>query len=239
MSVIYPFDYTFASFTGSPLEARPDESRGKVFARQGGRFRSVVLTISFIVGGVGSVFTLREVGADSLVFLVLGALTVFLWIMTMNLGMRLWYRLEGPYYDTPRLRLHPSPLVFGELCDLRIAMRAQRDIQITGGRVELIRREAVCYSCGTDICYDTDDLVVDASEVEPARLVTGLEFVHRATFNVPLDGPQTFITRNNRIGWIVRLTLYAEELREYERLFQVTVERQIDTDEGAISDVSE
>lgn len=82
--------------------------------------------------------------------------------------------------------------------------------------LQLVKHEWVEYSCGTDTCTDTHDVVVDSRDFKPKQ---GADY--EVTFAVPADAMHTFHASKNRIQWFVTIRLDIPTWADYYERYEV------------------
>ena len=90
--------------------------------------------------------------------------------------------------------------------------------------VQLVLRETVRYTRGTDTDTDTHDDVVQELVTEGRRFEAGEVFRNEYALRIPEDGMHTFTPSwDNRIEWFVRVSVDIADWPDLEREYEITV----------------
>ncbi len=226
MEQLYPLVFNHTYFLTQKSQQPQKYKQGRVFSKQAPTLSTFAGAIA-IIGGIGAFIFAMILAPDPeeslplFLMLCLGPpVGAFLFYY---LVMRLWFLFVGPRLGEPRLMVSASWLRLGDELSVTYQQPILKDSVLLGGTVELIVRESVRYTCGTDICYAHHDHLITSEAFHSQSLPAGMTLNERFRLTIPEDSMPTFGAKNNKIGWLLRITLSFESLSKYDELFEITV----------------
>lgn len=219
---------TFAKFDDVQLSNRKNTSSYSVFTKfhkQSGGLAKQAVRAALVVGGglavlgmLGLVFLQAQA---SLFVLICGSVAGALGIYSA--AFLYWYYVIGKQLGVPVLMVNSRQVRPGGDIRVRYRQDVLKDMHLMHGAIQLIVRESVAYSCGTDTCYEQHDHVVNLSSVRSGRYVAGQKLDLDGELHVPSDAMPTFVADSNKIGWLIQVDLAFETIDSYSEIFQIEV----------------
>lgn len=226
MQVVSPFVYSFQNFN-NPDYVFKGRSAATVFFREYPRsgcgfvLLFVVVYMAMMPLGIGFVTQGTNGGEVLRGLLFVGFF--FVPFILFSILVRIWYSTIGPTLEAPSLEIASIHVKANDRLRLRYIQPVRRDIQLLGGEVQLVLREAVRYSCGTDICYDSYDHVLAQQSLLPQHLLPGSRIDAQHLLDMPAETMHSFAESSNKIGWLIRVEMRFDRINQVEEVFQLYV----------------
>jgi hypothetical protein len=175
----------------------------------------------------GLAATLDVVAFFVLVWAVDNPLLVCLLPLTLALlplsVMLIWNILIGAHLAEPQMFVSSNLAQRGD--EIRVMYRQQllKNIEFTHITLQLVVREWVRYSCGTDTCTTQHDTVYQEKDYAGETRSKGDLLDRRVAFTLPTDAMHTFIASDNKIYWLIKIKLEMIGYSPYEEVFEVQV----------------
>ncbi|MFZ4814305.1 MAG: hypothetical protein ACOYL5_07210 [Phototrophicaceae bacterium] len=191
--------------------------QGKVFSRiawrfAGGWFAIVlvgVLLFRLPFGGIIlSVACLGVPGAVVAAFLVGG------WY---------WGQQMRQLMDFPTMEVAQDPVTPGDALQLTYRHTFKKPFTLDDVSLELILREWVEYTEGTDTKTDTHEVIIDTHMIPLLEVAADVPLEHRFTLTLPAHAMPTWTQDSNRISWLIRLKVNLPGNFDYNEQFNLTV----------------
>lgn len=193
-------------------ELRPDDE---------GLSQSVFGLIFFAIAGVVTLVFLLSEGLRSVGTLIGGCLAV-VGLVIAEEGFR--YAAASRRVGEPVISVATSRLPVGGQFVMGYEQTCKRAIQINRIVVQLILRETVQYSRGTDTTTDSHDDVLQEFVSQGRRLMAGEAFRSEYSLCIPENAMHTFApSPDNRIEWFVKVSVDIADSPDLQREYEITV----------------
>ncbi len=153
--------------------------------------------------------------------MVVGSLPAML--LLLWLAQELWYLLVGPYLNEGVMLIDRPIAQPGQPLRLIYNQTVRQPVMLSEGTLELVLRESVSRTVGTDTEYEHFDNVVFVRSFTAQRYSAGDEIKLKAGYRLPAQAPLTMAKHNHRVGWLLRVSLQFEGKPRYEAFYQVEV----------------
>lgn len=226
MEQLYPLVFSHNTFLMQKSQQPQEYGRHRVYSKQAPKLSGCTAIIAF-AGGL-LVFIVAMISAPdpeesfpTFIMLCLGPpIGAFLFYYAI---MQYWFITVGPRLGEPQLMVSASWVQLGDEIEIRYQQPILKDSVLLAGSVELIVRESVRYSCGTDTCYAQHDHQIESQGFRSQSLPAGMTLNERFRIRIPEKSMPTFGATNNKIGWLIHVNLSFENLAQYDELFEITV----------------
>ena len=123
----------------------------------------------------------------------------------------------------PDISLSRDAVRLGESFDFRYYQTFKSRLNVDFAKVEFVMREMAIYRRGTDTYTETHEIPVFMHEIPGGTYSASdaLDLSHR--FTVPPDAMHTFIAGNNRIEWLIRVTVSIAKWPDVNETYPVRV----------------
>ncbi len=226
MEEIKPFKWSHSAFVDGLYNVRRSNywrnDISAAYSSQSGRVYGYQIVITGIITLAGA-FTVLFTDNMLLSFATLCIFAPAFFMGVTYASAQIWYSLVGPTWSFPVMKVAPRVIAPGERLDFDFSMKMMKATQVVG-EVQLVVRESVSYSCGTDTCYDQVDHVIDTLRIFE-NLASGELLSKHGTFEIPPNAMPTFKAPSNKIGWLLVVRLETDLIQNYQRLYQIEVMR--------------
>ncbi len=171
------------------------------------------------------------------------AFSVFMFIMALNdkqvLGMvfislfvliglvmlvaAIWRYFSRLRLSTPVLTVSNKELQVGEQFNLDYQQAFKVASEVTKASVSLVFQEAATYTQGTDTRTDCQTNVVETHEIPGRRFEAGEVMRQSFSLAIPRDAMHTFIAKNNKLQWFIRLHVDIVDWPDLEEDYEIRV----------------
>ncbi len=138
-------------------------------------------------------------------------------------GPRLQAAIVGRRLGSPVMWASAEELLRGDTLDLTFSQDINRPTDIQSVVFQLLLRETVTYTSGTDRVTVTHDHVIGRVERPGRPMQKGYRLEERADFRIPPDAMHTFVASNNKLQWFVTVQVKIARWPDFRKVYQVTV----------------
>jgi hypothetical protein len=170
---------------------------------------TLMWTLFVIPFFVATVFGGGEEGPDRgcvLLFMIPFLLADFGLLYISVRGIRTWVA-RGRYLLPPEVRLNPPSVRVNESFDFQYRVPLRRDVTVEAAAFQFLLRESATYRQGTDTTTVTHDRWTLSWQVAPGRYSAGQALDGSRRLTVPREAMHTFVGKNNRLQWFVKVEL--------------------------------
>jgi hypothetical protein len=144
------------------------------------------------------------------------------------LAARKWDNHISKLMDFPTMLATSDTLAINEPLTVQYSQHFKQDTTVELLRVQLVKREWVRYTQGTNTYTDTRDIVMDEDWRDMLDIRAGDTVEHEFTFTVPSDAMHSWRTASdNKIFWMLRLDVDMPGWFDYKEMYEIVVKPEI------------
>jgi hypothetical protein len=134
-----------------------------------------------------------------------------------------WRNIAGLRIGRPKLMASKTTLRPNETFAVRYEQTFRLPVEVLECRVELVFRETATYRRGTDTYTETHEVVHDFFEAPIGHFDAGQTTQSEGRMTIPADAMHSFKATNNKLQWLMRVLVNAQEWPDVKDEFELTV----------------
>ena len=132
-------------------------------------------------------------------------ISLFVLIGLAMLVASLWRYFSKIRLGAPVIMISHTELRVGERFNLDYQQTFKVATDVAKASVSLVFQEAATYTQGTDTRTDRHDIAMEIYEIPGRHFEAGEVFQHGFSMAIPGDAMHTFIAKNNKLQWFIRV----------------------------------